>query len=207
MSDRRGARARVVVDVAELVCWAYVEQRVDHAETGWDMPRGWLGVGDSARRAAEVGALGAIVDTSRNMGFAVHPDAMAVERAVLRIADRAARALVMQHARGGSRVGPWWCPDVEFGRYAPVRKAGGQLVYLREDGRRVACALEPPMPSWEIRAFARAQYARWWHGLAEVAVALRARPEQLVAHQVVGPEAPREPWAAVRRGVDSARKI
>ncbi|MGE3932372.1 MAG: hypothetical protein AB7F67_03930 [Rhodospirillaceae bacterium] len=207
---------REAIDVQRFLYWAFHKQQVENADTGWDLPRGWLGVGDSARRAAEVGALGAIIDTSRNLGHAVHPDALLAERAVGQAfgqgrngwpdeAGRRARALVLEHARCGGA--PWWCAEAECGRYRPVTKANGKLVKLWDESRNaIGCEVAfGGGADWHLRRFARDQYAAWWHGLARVAMVLKAWDGKLAAHTVTGPAAPADPWAAPAG--DSFRRV
>lgn len=187
------------IDVEALAAWAYGVQMVERFERaglhaieaaalGYE-PRAVSGDGCGALMRIE--HLGCRVDAGRvTVSDAVHPAAYAVAVALAGVeGEREVRA----HAVAGTRPSTWLPPEHRVrpvmwskpGREAvveyqgPGRKGGYcQLIYVWDEARQ---------------AWGRAQYARWWSALEELAWRLSQRA---LGFAVTGPAAPFEPWSA-----------
>jgi len=186
------------VDIEALVEWAYRVQCIDRTVGLMSVAVGLAGPSTRSATAVMVryAELGARVDASplhvTAMGASADDDALTIHDAVLRLPAEA-MALVIAHARGGSRPS-WHGLDAER-LVADTDKRGRVRVLLDASTRRpVACVLRPALDP-ALVMFSRAQYGVWWEALAALADDLAGR---LDAYAPLPPAALREPWFAPR---------
>lgn len=177
------------VDIEALVEWAYRRQCVDRVVRMMSH-RSTPPMCSPTDVMVRFAALGVRVDASPSyvsaMGASAQDDAFVIHDAVLALPGEAL-ALVIAHARGGSRP-PWHGPDAEALVAQTDRRGRPRMIV---DGRQpVACMLRHRVDPVLV-AFGREQYGVWWEALATLASNLKGK---LVDSDPLPPVAPREPW-------------
>ncbi|MGE0253493.1 MAG: hypothetical protein AB7H93_23550 [Vicinamibacterales bacterium] len=200
MARARVEAAREATDIEALLHWTFARQKADRARVGADHAvMLYAGGVDSVTRVAEACQLGTIIGGGGRAVAAldVHPDAERV--AAMLDPYLAADALVISHARAGSR------PDARTDacpRIVPVMVVKGgierpKVVWSGEPGRRKAplyCEVRT-LDHPAVVASARAAYQRWWRRVGALAEVLMAG-EPLARWRVTGFIAPFAPWSA-----------
>jgi len=202
------------VDIEALVEWAYRVQCIDRTVGLMSVAVGLAGPSTRSATAVMVryAELGARVDASplhvTAMGASADDDALTIHDAVLRLPAEA-MALVIAHARGGSRPS-WHGLDAE--RLVADTDRKGKVKMLRDQCRPVSCRLRPAIDPALVE-FSRAQYGVWWEALDALAGDLAGR---LSCHEALPPMASRTPWfdppliyveEHARWALDSAQKV
>lgn len=197
---------RRVVDVEELARWTYQDQRahvvvgrgvgLHRIEAAVDGVK-WQSISlDGVAALERVKALGMRPESGGMASGVLHPDAELVHGIVTEIGreDPLSAQLVVDHAARDAR--PDWCPRGP--RLGPVLRPGGrgpQRIYDR-NRHWIGCDVTW-IDSPATVEMARHLYAAWWLGLVMLTGRLMAKgAAALVAHQVIGPLAPRRPWEA-----------
>ncbi|AKM09866.1 hypothetical protein AB433_07520 [Croceicoccus naphthovorans] len=195
------------IDVEQLCAWAYGPQMVDRYErVGLSVMEAEAAEyevirysTDGVGQLMQIEHLGCRIDRGGvTISDDVHPAALAVANAV-----RAAEGggAVRAFALAGVRPTAWMEPDRKVRASVWVKPWEKAQVEYQGPGRKGAYC--PVIVLWDDRRkeWGRAEYARWWNGLSEVAWLLSTRA---LGFEVTGPEAPQEPWAddgdAARRG-------
>lgn len=209
--------AKQVIDVEDLLRWAYQAQQVHRASVA--TAEGCLAV---AARGIPTGEPCGDSGAARLVyGSPVHIDADTIHAAVMRPASMGglhsvARGLVIHHAAGGGR--PDWMPGARP-LLVPMMNGRGQPSAIYDgNGRRVghrvmqavavldtatACeVIHRGMPHEQI-TFTRAAYTAWHAALVWLAAELRrVGLEDSIAQD---PRAPGAPWSTVRGALDFAK--
>jgi hypothetical protein len=186
------------VDVEALAAWAYGAQQVDRFERaglhaieaaacGFE-PRGFSADGVGQLMAIE--HLGARIDNGGvSVSDAVHPVAYAVAAALGQCEEGRA---VRYHALSGTRPRGWMPPEHHVRAAIWVKPGVEAQVEYQGPGRKGGyCQV---LWTWDAgrQAWGRADYAKWFAGLEELAWRLSQRA---LGFTVTGPSAPVEPWA------------
>lgn len=186
------------IDVEALAAWAYGVQMVDRFERvglhaieaaamGYE-PRGFSACG--VGQLMQIEHMGCRIDKGGvTVRDAVHPAAYAVASMLTDLADGDA---VRFHARAGTRPTAWVEPKRKARAAIWVKPWESAMVEYQGPGRKGAYC--PVIITWDRRRidWGRAEYARWWAALAELAWRLSSRATGFL---VTGPAAPAEPWS------------
>jgi hypothetical protein len=183
--------ARTGIEIEQLLVWAYQRQMVDRAEGSvLKGPRhvqaaSWDGGG---------GGGGGKVD--------VHPDALAVHNAVMRLSVLG-RGLVILNARTGSR--PDWMQDA-LPQLGALKDARGRVVQFYDDvsKRAIGCYVRWTLTQESID-LARMTYHQWAISVGMVALNLN-EADALEAHWLKPTLPPTEPWQAPTKRRLTVRK-
>lgn len=190
-----------VIDIEDLLVWAYQLQKVDVMEARSN--RDYFASGESkcgVAAAQRRECLGVQIDGGGFGRFDAHVDAVSVHRMVEGVcSDLGMRALVMECGRGGTR--PPWLPGART-LMVPVLATSGRnkgqpkkLYKEMHQGGRVQrrCIGHEvrtinPLPMIEA---VRGVYAAWWGALEEIAGRLGGT---LTRYQAISPSALQAPW-------------
>lgn len=181
------------VGIEDLLIWVYRDQMA-HKAGGGEMSGRAV---SNAGMIAEQMRLGTVVDTSRNLGFEVHPVASIVD-AWCGLFGSGDQSLLLRHAATGSR--PDWCPcdrpRIGAGEPGVIRGLSGP------GGRMINVPYQLVIVSNTAAEIAskRAVYSVWSRHLESLASAM-AGCEHLAAHgvRVRGmARADRWPWLEVK---------
>lgn len=179
-------------DIEWIITWALRDQGL-----------GWTGNGRASDIGGELAMLGTRVDVSPSsglpapsMGLCDDLDALVVKTAIDRL-DPDAQALVVLNGRIGRR--PEWGED-GYGLPEQSRNKRGQLEWLYRDPKNWRGKIGPRLDwrAYEAHVaeveFERAGWSVWHEALVVLAGELCGRLQRF---EVVGPAAPKEPWAGL----------
>lgn len=182
-----------VVDVEELVNWAFEDQKIEAVARRLGPPQLQRSPESSL---AQLLALGCRVDTSSagamHLAVQCHEDAAVIYDAVMALPPEA-WFLVIKHGRNGTQ--PDWHEEGPGQWVQPLDKNGEPKKMWRDArNRRGYLGLEPPYlvgTNPELVAEARAEYQVWHAALVELVPMLNS---EMVDHVADGPRSEREPW-------------